>query len=336
MRLFISAVFLFCCQNCFGQFISPVKWWDSYEGKYLDLGKLKGKFSSIEIKGYTATDYFGELKLQALNFVMTFQYDMNNQIIKVDGSEDGKKISDNISYIINPLVFEMNLIGFEGEQKINVKNLWRYDSNGNIIEFTRFENDSIKWKEFAKYNEKNKLLEFKEYKSSGKILYQRNYKYDQYGNEVEYVFRSEDSYSITNKIYNTNNQIIEKKVFSDLTNSISIDRYKYNVEAKLIEENHIFNGSPLSKVKITYNSKGKKASITKYDWNNNISETETFVYNSDGALIEQVFNNEHKKIYKSYEYDHIGNWIKKTEYSVSPPTALPSQYTITERKINYR
>ena len=334
MRLFLSYIFLFCSINCFGQISSPFERegarWD------WDLNGIKGELACVEIKEYIAVDYFGELKLQTLNIVRTYQFDMNNQIIKVDGSEDGKKTSYNISRIINPLVFEMNCNGFDGEQKINDKFLWRYDSNGNIIEFTYFENDSIDRKEFAKYNEKNKLVEFKTYRSTGKLDNQRNYKYDQYGNEVESVFRSEDSYRITNNIYNTNNQIIEKKEFSDFTNSIRIDRYKYNDEAKLIEENLISDGLSLSKVKITYNSKGKKASITEYDWNNNISKTETFVYNSNVDLIEHIFINENKKIYKSFEFDFKGNWTKKTEYSVSPPTALPSKYYITERKINYR
>jgi hypothetical protein len=334
MRLFISAVFLFCSIAIFGQISSPFERigsrWD------WDLNGIKGELACVEIKEYIAVDYFGELKFQTLNIVRTYQFDMNNQIIKVDGSEDGKKTSYNISYINNPLVFEMNCNGFYSGQKINEKKLWRYDNNGNIIEFTLFENDSINRKEFAKYNEKNKLVEFKTYRSTGKLDYQRNYKYDQYGNEIEYVFRSEDTYSIANKIYNTNNQIIEKKEFSDFTNSIRIDRYKYNDEAKLIEENLVTNGFPLSKVKITYNSKGKKASKTEYRWNDNISSTETFVYNSNGDLIEHIFINEYKKIYKSFEYDFKGNWTKKTEYSVSPPTALPSKYYITERKINYR
>jgi hypothetical protein len=42
-----------------------------------------------------------------------------------------------------------------------------------------------------------------------------------------------------------------------------------------------------------------------------------------------------KTVY-TYEYDSRGNWIKEVRYSVSPPTALPSEYEITERKINYR
>jgi hypothetical protein len=86
----MSAVFLFCCLNCFGQFISPVEWWDSYEGKSLDLGKLKGKFGSIEIKGYTATDYFGELKLHAFEKLLAEEKLRDGELVFAD--DEGKPV----------------------------------------------------------------------------------------------------------------------------------------------------------------------------------------------------------------------------------------------------
>jgi hypothetical protein len=366
MRLFISAVFLFCGFSCFGQITSPLEFW---EGVDYDLGKIKGNLSSVELKEYTAIDYFGELKKQSTKLDAVLIFNSKNHLIKAEGLVDGKKGILNIQYNIDSFLVEIRTNGFFGEEKYNYRAVWRYDNRGNIIEYTLYKNDTIQAKEFAKYNEKNKPIEHKVYDATGKLFYQINNLYDKNGNEIEYTWKS-DYYSKKEKYtYNPYNLLIEKQEFDENDKIEKIYRYKYDVAGKLIEENYSYKGVPKSKIIITYNSKGEKTESVKYGENGNILVKETFLYhpngkmpeeriiiydddtreeewsvieryNTEGALIERIsttnYDSKSKKTVSTYENDSRGNWIKKTEYSVSPPTALPSQYTITERKINYR
>lgn len=362
MRPFISAVFLFCGFSCFGQITSPL---EMLEPLRWDLGKIKGELSSVELKEYIAIDYFGELKKQRTELDAVFLYNSNSHISKADGELNGKKGTLNIQYNIDSFLVEIRTNGFIGEEKYNYRAVWRYDNRGNIIEHTLYKNDTIQDKEFAKYNEKNKPIEHKVYDETGKLYYQTNNLYDKNGNKIEYT-RKSDTYPKKEKYtYNSYNILIEKQEFEN-DKIERIYRYKYDVAGKLIEENYSYKGVHKSKKILSYNSKGEKTESVTYGENGNILVKETFLYhpngkmseeriiiynddtkeekrseikryNTEGTLLENIYiwSNNKKTVY-TYEYDSRGNWIKEVRYTVSPPTALPSEYEITERKINYR
>ena len=335
MRLFISAVFLFCSIAIFGQISSPFE----REGANWDLDGIKGELASVEIKEHIAIDYFGELKKQTIKFEGILFFNSNNHRTKFEGIDYRNKFSINWIYKIDSMFVDIRTNGYSGEEKTNGRETWRYDSRGNIIEFISYENDFIAFKEFAKYNEKNLLIEHKKYGSDGKLESISSCIYDKNGNEIESTFLSDNWSGKSKKVYNQGNKIIEELLFDKNDLVVWSISYKYNNNGKLIEINE--SNEYVYKQTKTYNSNGEKTSTKSYNSKGEVLNNETFVYNAEGALVEEIFTGifyggDPKKTVASYEYDQKGNWTKKTEYSVSPPTALPSQYTITERKINYR
>ena len=349
MRLFLSYIFLFCCLNGFGQIMSPMECWEYIDW---DLSKIKGEINTIEVNEYTALDYFGELKKQSTKVDAVFSFNAKNHLYKAEGildqrldgniplttTEEGIKEnrSVSISYIIDSSLTDIRMNYLFRGQRYNGRFIWRYDNNRNNIEFIAYVNDSIFLKELAKYNEKNQLIEFKRYFDDGKLGHKTSYSYDKNGNEIEYAYQSNYSLSKTKKIYNTSNQLIEEQNFDEDDKLKRSYTYKYNINGKLIEENESNEGKFVKKEATTYNTKGDKTSITNYDSKGVILNNETFIYNSEDALIEQVYTNKTSKTVASYEYDQKGNWTKKTEYTVSPPNGLPSEYSIIERKITYK
>ena len=347
MRLFISAVFVFCCLNCFGQ--TSTKSILIHPGPFFEFEDIQGKLKSVEIIRYIAVKEFGEYKKTASNEIeYKLFYDDNNKIVKVISKLNKVQPTDTISYSYSISYKEDSTTlqkTYSGTallwENINRKYFWQFDQKGNITEYTCYENDSLLEKELATYNDQNKLEEFKCYDSLGNLQYKTNYRYDKNGNEIEHIFNGKKSYEKNTNIYNSNNQLVEKKVFNEFDEMEHNYTYRYDTSGGLIEENCLFKGKTKYKKIISYDPKGKKIESTEYDRESNVFCKETFAYNKEGALIEHLatwnkyYDGKPLKLIEYYEYDIRGNWIKKIVTTVHSITALPTKYSITERKITY-
>jgi hypothetical protein len=348
MRLFISAVFLFCCLNGFGQ--TSTNSILIHPGLFFEYEDIKGELKSVETIRYIAVKESGEYKKTVSNEIeYKLFYDDNNKIIKVISILNKVQPSDTISesYSISYKKDSTSLQKtYSGTAflwgNINRKYFWQFDQKGNIKEYTCYENDSLLEKELATYNDQNKLEEFNYYDGLGNIQYTTKHRYDKNGNEIEYIYNSNKSYIKKNNIYNSNNQLIEKNEFNKNNEIDNNYTYRYDTSGRLIEENCLFNGKTINKKIISYNPKGEKIESTEYDRESNVLCKESFAYNKEGALIEHLatwnkyYDAKPLKLIEYYEYDSRGNWIKKIVTTVRSTTALPSEYSIIERKITYK
>lgn len=250
----------------------------------------------IERKYYRKT---GELV--SLN---SYQYDkMGNQIESKYYGKTGE-LESHISYQYDKMgnhieSTERSIAMIVRDEKFfsYIKRKKIYDSLNNLIKEQSFdENDKINESIINKYNLKGK-------KTSSTTYYYNKIK-------------AEETYN-----YDINDNIVklEKRYFWDDVNSIHT--FKYHQNGQLSEDIYII---------LTKNNEEVSRRHTKF--------------NLTGSLIEETklinrpsFNHEKpSKEVTTYEHDSKGNWIKKITYYVSPPTALPNRYSITERKINYR
>lgn len=144
----------------------------------------------------------------------------------------------------------------------------------------------------------------------GEILSKSIFKYDERGNRIEsnyyYSDKSMDCKSTTK--YDENGQVIETDECKPNGSLIEKTKIKYNVNEGLIEYyKYKFDGSLITKMIIKNDEKGNKIEQNIFDPNNLLINSFTF----------------------KYEFDSIGNWIKKTCINKDNPPRY------TEREFEY-
>ena len=191
----------------------------------------------------------------------------------------------------------------------------------------------------VKYNENGNMTESLTLNNSGGVIYKELYKYDNNSNKIQVdIYQGSEVLSwIAFLKYDENGNKIEQVMYKPSTNVEEFVTYfKYDNIGKLIEEY-----SPVKSTKLKYDSLGNciekgiyngkiltKRFFYKQDENKNIVETlETdasrnpinkynYKYNTNGLIVERL--NFHGKANKfeckdvyTYEYDNLGNCIKK-------------------------
>lgn len=230
-------------------------------------------------------------------------------------NEKGNKTEFN-SYTNNELMEKTDYQYDEKGNKIKeitsgLTDVFKYDANDSLIEWSRFTENKIDFKHIYTYNSNGKLI--KDESNDGFLT---TYDYDTNGNKTEnayYVWgkalnnKKDLKRRVTYK-YDNNKNLIERNEFNPAEPSFNQPErntqhsYKYDNKGKLIEE--MENG-----VKHQY----------KYDINGN--QIEESAFSANGEVI-------YKYTYK-FEYDNKMNWTKKTKFENG------KQSSVFIRNINY-
>ncbi|MBP1644635.1 MAG: hypothetical protein H6Q16_210 [Bacteroidetes bacterium] len=234
---------------------------------------INGKVKSIETKEYYISQKSGEIKKGKLKEYSLVVY-----------NEDGYMLSHNFR-----------------TSKFDMKILYEYDSNRNILKESVYEKEVLD--------------------------YEMIYKYDLNGNLIESLINSpNDTYCIgTNYEYDSKGNLIKEH----MKNTEDFDReeiHKYDSEGKKIEFYSYSNGEPNSKNIYKYDLKGNTIEIDyydskeeligkhKYEYDSNGNKTE-FVYLPDETLIKKNILNANRKIIEMYLCNSEGNLYLKLKYN---------------------
>jgi hypothetical protein len=186
-----------------------------------------------------------------------------------------------------------------------------FDQSGNKIEDIKYKSDStIDKKYIYKYNSEGKRQELTMISGDDLLTLLIKYQYDSQGNLAEDISYDEKG-QMDKKImylYGDNGLVMEENIYASSGELRQKLRYAYNSEKLLVETSR-------------YRGNGKLERRITYKHDNLGNETEEKTFSADGSLISTNSN--------VYEFDHQGNWIRKTTLSSNLPVS------ITEREIIY-
>lgn len=243
-----------------------------------------------------------------------YEFDNDGDVISGQGLYNLKRLPDPITKKDD----KGNIIEykyFDEKKRLSGSKEIKYDADGNTIEEIEYNAKKIMINKFEYKYLKDKVIErihteqlHPEDHAGRKNLYLiiRNlYEYDEKGNEVQ-----ESSYDINGSIgyiwryeYDKNNNMIKCTWINPKGIIVRQNIYIYNSENQLIEDD---------------------------EFNNNM-------YNSKDELIVGEINNGYGQfqygIRDLYEYDKVGNWIKKTTYKME---AENNVLKYKPRNIEYR
>lgn len=196
--------------------------------------------------------------------------------------------------------------------------------------------------------DKNKITKASYY-SKGQFIYAYHYFYKNELLSEEQIF-NEDNFMIGGILYHydSGKNLIEKTAYKGNKKERITYKYSYHYKNKKMVE---FN---------EYNSDNEIVEIKKYEYKNgNKIETIVFpkglntsiinIYNNKNELIErqEIDDSSLQKYIYKYKYDHLGNWITRTEYKIEKGTEIDNEKQIVkevdieeerrsvERKIEY-
>ena len=277
---------IFLATNCFGQLNSidtPVV---NSVITAMDIEKIKGVVSSVEISEHIAIDSSGVLKkVEPWLFDKIIRFNSKNQVYRIDYIN--RPCVNEIIYNIDSSKFEyINFDSCSFSKRIN-KKTWLYDKSGNITEYSEYINGKVDRKTTAIYNDKNQLIDFKKYGSKDDLLQETSYQYDEKGKLIEYLVNHISFARRTKNIYNANNLLQEEQSIDENGNVDGKTIYKYDTKSNLVETTNYFGASVTQKELTQYDVKGKKISYVVYDAGNKVTKKSTFKYDLNGTLIEQ-------------------------------------------------
>lgn len=308
--------------------------------KYLIILFLSGcSEAQISIKNdLTKRELKGSVK-----FVDVFYYhvmEKSNSIIKTKGGK-----IDYFSFNDSGNLTESK--SFNGNEYKEIADFSKFNNTGNSLESNKNKDYNLRLRCVFNYDKNNKLIEEIRYDSKGNETNKTNYEYG-INEELIKVKFSDPSGAIrgqTMNKYDENSKLIEKISYGQKYT------YEYDINGNLIQENYI---SAKQKYNYKYNSNNKVLEVTKYNSSDIVLFNEKYSYDRKKRLTKKIntFPNGDKYelnyIYDGnnlveesttftwrdpskyiYEYDKIGNWIKKYKYENNVCLYL------WERKITY-
>jgi len=199
-----------------------------------------------------------------------------------------------------------------GKEMLDYKYIWKYNNDYKISEFQQYdsENKLLSISSYAYDNDQNLLevtvktaegstqqklvYEYKDNKLSQITDIATDYKiitkFDEYGNSIEKLNLADDDspFSTTRyaNLYDQSNRLIEKHTVFPSGDSDWIDKYKYNDEGLLIEEQRIRN-QVTSIAKHSYNDQGDLI-LSEYNPGESNNETlkKDIVCNGNKDIVE--------------------------------------------------
>jgi YD repeat-containing protein len=204
-----------------------------------------------------------------------------------------------------------------------------FDDRGNGIEIIFFNSDeSISSKSEIEHNTQNNALGESRYDSEGKLLFKKKYKYNSKGKRIEEINLDADgktqfiSISTTDK----NGDEVESLMFSE-NGSVDIKWIsKFDKKGKRIEMRRLDEEADYEVLfSFKYDNEGKLIEEIEHRADGKIITKTSFKYDQSGQVVEEIFtdedNNSELWVFE-YEYDEVGNWIKRIEIKENKPVYL--------------
>ena len=180
---------------------------------------------------------------------------------------------------------------------------YKYDSYNNLIEPSSFNSAGNQiQKDTYRYDENRYLIENEKHNHFLNQHTTSYCEYDKKGREKKVIRCDSDGEIQATRTFSYDSQGNKSQTFEDIEYGYrSSSKYVYDANANEIES-------------FDYDSEGriKTRHATAYDHNNNIIKRVS--YNSDGSV--------HRSNGYAYRYDRKGNWIRKTEYQNNIPEAI--------------
>jgi hypothetical protein len=297
------------------QIESPL--WEVYEDLRIDnpfwevYEDMKGDVQTLRYNRYYAKMFFGNLeKIESNNeYSLAFNFDEHNKISSVQRFPAIESFK--ISYS-NDTTCEIIFI----ENKIILKEVYITNSRKQVLEHTKWQNDTITEIEIAQFNSNDSLVEYKKYGKSGALITSISKKYDSKNRLIEKVSyrqwgastKSTFEYSRDNlsKIseYDINGNPIRTTLFryNELNMLTEISMTPVDPNEKFIKNVYYYENGLLYRIEEFESSDGKKYELQKkqsfkYDSKKNKTEVISLSY-----YLDQV----NFKMREYYTYDVYG------------------------------
>lgn len=275
------------------------QWIDPYNFKFCwKVDNLKGKVKSFTEFGYSFEKLSGGVEQKKLFGKATYCYDsLGNRIkdITYDSSinwcsintykynEDGNQIEQiweirdgqrtvivDLYEIRNNIVKRTHYSTSVGKTPVS-SFIYKFDTNGKIIEKTEYSNGDLSLKYNYKYNSKGNLVEKLTFLRNGVLETKEFYKYDLNGHPIETI------------------QYFNGKLRLRVN-------YKYDTKGNIIEEIDYIKTNGISRIQKTlniYDKNGNKIEIITSDATEKFRQTETYEYDERGNWIKKtgLYNN---------------------------------------------
>ena len=186
----------------------------------------------------------------------------------------------------------------------------KYGNDGNRIEMSEYESDSLSFTIYFQYNFDGYLIgESYSFPDDSIKTWEIYYTYDSVGNMIEENWDNSDEFDASSSKWT----------------------YKYDILGNVIESNsYSYNDSVYQSTTYLYDSVGNIIEENTYNYSDSSFNNKiTYEYDSHGNVIEE--NDYSSGIYKyAYKYDSHGNWIERR---ISNTEGVVKK--ITEREIIY-
>ncbi|MFA7578091.1 MAG: hypothetical protein WC002_08520 [Candidatus Muiribacteriota bacterium] len=216
--------------------------------------------------------------------------------------------------------------GLSVKNKTISKTNYRFDMNGNMVEYSRIDPSDNRFLEkqtyeydFRTHNNRGKVAGH-DYGTDGKIVSNFEYKHDDKGFITEYKSVFDSSGSLNNRStykYNSKKQLIQQLDYNSGDRLVSTHDLVYdkkgnlilktrtNVDNVIVQENHY-----------RYDKSGEiLEKEAEFGLNKRIRFMKEYQYDDKKNVIEYKYYDEyevHKYTHKiEYEYDDMFNWVKK-------------------------
>ena len=207
----------------------------------------------------------------------------------------------------NPLVESK----FDEAGQLEEKNTYGYESNGKLTEHTLlFAAEDVTEKKILNRDEKGRLLE--EIKYYGSDSGERTtYLYDSKDNLIERKYFDEEGEFQSHEtfLYDANGSLAEHKRFNHQGKIEEHHTFEHNTPDHTVLENEFHpDGSLASKTVFTFDEKGKELSSLKTTTDGKLISGTTTVYDENGNVIERKFNDFYSKVLR-FAYDENNHCI---------------------------
>ncbi len=214
--------------------------------------------------------------------------------------------------------------GVLNDEKMGSKNTHSYDPTTKTETITTFNSDGFVYgKRLVVYDDRGNIKKIKTYRANGKQRFKRELKYDEHGREIDSKYIKGDgtllSHMRTNYRINEQGRVTSTAILKEPGLPVDSDHIKYitvfDQQGKEIEMTVYKNGVFKTKIKMNYDKTGTISEDLHYDQEGTLQEKQTYIY----------------------EFDPVGNWIKKitTKWSNKDGKLTAEPPEIIKRTITY-
>lgn len=193
-------------------------------------------------------------------------------------------------------------IWYKNDDSISDKIIFKYKNYDNILEETSYDSEGIlTGKTINKHDSNDKLIETRKYYSNGNLSLKKTYNKGNISERTDYAY---DGWIISKTIFNFKGDILEE--YNYLPPDVE-PIYNYSRSVMINESEYKMYGKTINK----YDLDGNLIETIRYLPNGEILYQYKYRYDINNKLIEEIFN---KKIKYFYKYDNKGNMSECTHY----------------------